>query len=82
MQHKRVSLSTAGFEPPKEFRTSDQRADEQECRAYDVLDQGACGACYAFAAATAYSARMCSRTDEKWNIVASPQVCTHAHGRT
>lgn len=28
---------------------------------------------YAFAAATAYSARMCGKTEEKWNIVASPQ---------
>jgi len=39
IKRHRVSLSTVGFVPPKEFRTSDRRTDEEECRAYDVLDQ-------------------------------------------
>ena len=70
---KRVSLSTATFEPPAAFVTSDNRDGEQECRAYDIQDQGGCGSCYAFAAATAYSARMCLKTNKKWNLQASPQ---------
>ena len=32
-------MSTAGFVPPKEFRTADRRAGQTECLAYDVLDQ-------------------------------------------
>jgi hypothetical protein len=68
-----ISLSTDGFEPPAEFRTSDHRQGQALCNAYEPRNQGGCGSCYAFAAASAYSARMCHATNGKFNIVASPQ---------
>uniref|UniRef100_A0A7S0HL70 Uncharacterized protein n=1 Tax=Hanusia phi TaxID=3032 RepID=A0A7S0HL70_9CRYP len=70
---KTVKLSTVGFQPPTAFDARDRRENEPKCLSYDVLDQGSCGSCYAFAAGTAYSARLCEMTGRKWNIVASSQ---------
>uniref|UniRef100_A0A7S4L7T5 Uncharacterized protein n=2 Tax=Guillardia theta TaxID=55529 RepID=A0A7S4L7T5_GUITH len=70
---KTVKLSTAGFQPPASYDARDHREKESKCLSYDILDQGSCGSCYAFASGTAYSARMCKMTDRKWNMVASSQ---------
>jgi len=73
MRARKVVLATAGVELPRAFDARDHRDSVEECRAFEPLDQGSCGSCYAFAAATSYSARMCRKTSALWNIVASPQ---------
>ena len=69
-----VSLSTAGFTPPAVYDARDVYAGQPPCVAYHVADQGACGSCYAFAAATAYSARLCRfNPGSVGNVFVSPQ---------
>eukprot|EP00286_Rhodomonas_abbreviata_P004788 CAMPEP_0181316836 /NCGR_PEP_ID=MMETSP1101-20121128/16107_1 /TAXON_ID=46948 /ORGANISM="Rhodomonas abbreviata, Strain Caron Lab Isolate" /LENGTH=889 /DNA_ID=CAMNT_0023424109 /DNA_START=5 /DNA_END=2670 /DNA_ORIENTATION=- len=68
-----VMLPVDGFEPPASYDARDHRAHEPPCRAFEVMDQQACGSCYAFAAGSALSARFCAATQRRWNVVLSPQ---------
>lgn len=69
-----VSLSTAGFTPPAVYDARDVYASQPPCVAYNVVNQGACGSCYAFAAASAYSARLCRfNPGSVGNVFVSPQ---------
>ena len=69
-----TTLDTTGFTPPVAYDARDRYAADPGCVAYGVLDQGACGSCYAFAAATAYSARLCRfNPGSVGNVVVSPQ---------
>jgi cathepsin B len=69
-----TSLDTTGFTPPAAYDARDRYASDPACAAYAVLDQGSCGSCYAFAAATAYSARLCRfNPGSVGNVVVSPQ---------
>jgi C1A family cysteine protease len=67
-------LDTAGFTPPEAFDARDVVANQTACKAFAALNQGSCGSCYAFSAATAFSARMCRLGRASvGNIVLSPQ---------
>ena len=55
----KIDPAQVDFEPPKEYRTSDTRPGQTPCNAYKIMNQGMCGSCYAFAADTSFSARMC-----------------------
>ena len=69
-----VELDTTDFTPPTAYDARDIYAGQVPCKAFNVLDQGPCGACYAFAAASAFSARMCRfNPSSRGNIVVSPQ---------
>jgi hypothetical protein len=69
-----VELDTADFTPPAAYDARDVYAGQVPCKAYAALDQGGCGACYAFAAASAFSARMCRfNPSSLGNVVVSPQ---------
>jgi cathepsin B len=67
--------ATASFLPPPAFDARDIYEGQVPCKAYEVLNQGGCGACYAFASATAFSARLCSLgpSASVSNVVLSPQ---------
>ena len=70
-----VSLSTADFAPPDAYDARDVYAGQPSCVAFQVANQGACGSCYAFAAATSYSARLCRfNPGSIGNVFVSPQV--------
>jgi cathepsin B len=67
-----ISLSSATA--PAAYDARDTYQGQTACKAFDVLDQGGCGACYAFAAASAFSARMCRAfPGSLGNVVVSPQ---------
>lgn len=70
-----ATLATTGPAPPAAFDARDVYANQTACRAFDVLNQGSCGSCYAFSSATAFSARMCRSAGRGSvaNIVLSPQ---------
>ena len=69
-----VELDTTGFAPPDAYDARDVYAAQQPCKAFSVLNQGGCGSCYAFSAASAYSARLCRfNPGSLGNVVASPQ---------
>ncbi len=69
-----VQLDTADFVAPVAYDARDIYAGQVPCKAYQVLNQGSCGSCYAFSAASAYSARMCRfNPTSLGNIVVSPQ---------
>ena len=69
-----VELDVTDFTPPAAYDARDTLPGQFPCKAYNVLNQGGCGSCYAFAAATAYSARMCRfNRNTGGNIVVSPQ---------
>lgn len=57
----------------------DWRDQAKDCVAKNVLDQGSCGSCYAFAAATALSYRMCIHSKNNLNVVLSPQDMASCH---
>jgi hypothetical protein len=71
-----VADPAVDFTPPPAYDARDVRAGEATCKAYDALDQSSCNSCYAFAAAAAFSARLCrSRlASTVGNVVISPQV--------
>jgi cathepsin B len=69
-----TTLDTTGFTPPVYYDARDRYASAPSCVAYNVLSQGKCGSCYAFAAATSYSARLCRfNPGSVGNVVVSPQ---------
>jgi cathepsin B len=69
-----TTLDATGFTPPAAYDARDRYAADPSCVAYNVLDQGSCGSCYAFAAATSYSARLCRfNPGSVGNVVVSPQ---------
>ena len=52
----------------------------RDCKAFSVKDQKSCGACYAFAAAGALSARMCAKSGGQFNVDISPQQMVSCNG--
>jgi hypothetical protein len=69
-----VELDVTGFTPPPAYDARDTSPGEYPCKAFSALNQGGCGSCYAFAAATAYSARLCRfNRNAGGNVVVSPQ---------
>ena len=61
--------------PPAAFDARDIYAGQAPCKAFQVLSQGACGACYAFSSAAAFGARLCrsNPASSVRNVVISPQ---------
>ena len=69
-----VELDTTDFTPPDAYDARDIDAGQVPCKAFNPLDQGSCGSCYAFSSATAFSARLCRfNPSSLGNIVVSPQ---------
>jgi len=68
-----VLYNTEGFVPVPTFDARDHLATEAPCKAAKILDQGACGSCYAFAAATTMSYRLCEQREAGWNHIIAPQ---------
>ena len=61
--------------PPAAYDARDTYPGQPACRAFQPLDQGSCSGCYAFAAAAAFSARVCRRAGRGslGNVALSPQ---------
>ena len=69
-----VELDTTDFTPPAAYDARDIYAGQVPCKAYQALNQGSCGSCYAFAAASAYNARLCRfNPSSLGNTLVSPQ---------
>ena len=66
---------------PAAFDARDVYPGQVPCKAFDVLDQGGCNSCYAFAAASSFSARLCrSSPTSLGNAVVSPQQLMDCSG--
>jgi cathepsin B len=68
--------STPGdIAPPAAFDARDIYEGQAPCKAFQPLDQGGCGACYAFSSAVSFSARLCSTdpSSSVRNVIISPQ---------
>ena len=78
----RVLTTPTGFAPPAAFDARDIHKGQVPCKAYTVLDQGGCGACYAFSSAAAFSARVCRANPAASvsNVVVSPQSLLDCNG--
>ena len=65
----------ADITPPAAFDARDIYEGQAPCKAFQPLDQGSCGACYAFSSAVSFSARLCSSdpSSSVRNVVISPQ---------
>ncbi len=69
-----VELDTADFTPPAAYDARDVYAGQVPCKAFQALNQGGCGSCYAFAAASSYNARLCRfNPTSLGNTLVSPQ---------
>jgi cathepsin B len=74
MRAYKTTLAVTDFTPPSDYDSRDIYAGQTPCKAYQVLNQGPCGSCYAFAAASAYSARLCRfNPGSIGNVIVSPQ---------
>lgn len=54
--------NTTGFVPPKAYDARGRSAIGRDCATAIVKDQGNCASCFAFAAATVMSYRLCLQT--------------------
>ena len=69
-----VQLDTTDFVPPEAYDERDVYAGQTPCKAFEITNQGNCGSCYAFAAASAFAARLCrANRNSVGNVVISPQ---------
>jgi len=70
-----IRSTPADITPPAAFDARDIYEGQAPCKAFQVLDQGGCGACYAFSSAVSFSARLCSTdpSSSVRNVVISPQ---------
>jgi cathepsin B len=69
-----IQLDATGYTVPPAYDARDVYAGQESCKAFQVMNQGACGSCYAFASAAAYSARLCRfNPGSVGNVVVSPQ---------
>ena len=79
----RRALNTS-LDMPVTYDARDTYPGQIRCKAFNVLDQGGCGCCYAFASAASFSARMCRASPNSLgNIVLSPEQfagCTNGCG--
>ena len=69
-----ATATPGNYTIPGAFDARDRNPGQVACKAFTVLDQGGCNSCYAFAAAVAFSARLC-RADPTslGNAIVSPQ---------
>ena len=69
------------YTPPDGYDARDVSPGQVPCKAFDVLDQGGCNSCYAFAAASSFSARLCRfNPTSLGNAVVSPQQLMDCSG--
>lgn len=75
--HEWAALPTAPEPTAEELlqlpASYDERNSGLACGSYAIVDQGNCGACWAFAASRVYSDRMCRATSARWSIALSEQ---------
>jgi cathepsin B len=74
MKQYHMQLDTTDFVPPEAYDERDVYAGQTPCKAFEVMNQGGCGSCYAFASASAFAARLCrANRNSVNNVVISPQ---------
>jgi C1A family cysteine protease len=71
-----VVLPVGWMSPPVDMTgvpdSFDSRVQWPDC-IHDIRDQQSCGSCWAFAATEAFSDRWCIASDEKINVILSPE---------
>ena len=68
-----LASTASSFTPPAAYDARDTYPGQTPCRAFDVVDQGQCNGCYAFATAAAFSARVCRAYPGVGNVALSAQ---------